>query len=295
MYNQRSIRKGVRVILSGRRLARKVLAETKTEVDEFLRLGVIPKLAVVLVGEDPASQIYVRNKTRDCKKAGIEVVDIRLPEDVSESTVIRVLSQLETDPSIHGILVQLPLPVHINAKNILEKVPPLKDVDGFHPENAGLLYTGNPRFLPCTPAGIMRLIEESDTDLKGKEVCIIGCSNIVGKPLASLLLFEGATVTSCHILTRSIEKHIRDAEIVISAAGVPNLVKGDWIQQDAVVIDVGINRLANGKIIGDIVFEDAKHRAKAITPVPGGVGPMTIAMLAVNTVHALKILLGELD
>lgn len=252
--------------------------------------GVTPHLAAILVGHNPASQVYIRNKERACHKAGLASTLLHLPDTVSESELLLHIAQLNADPAVHGILVQLPLPEHLNTVRVLDAIHPRKDVDAFHPENAGLMLQGRPRFLPCTPAGVMHLLKAANIPTAGRHAVVIGRSDIVGKPMAALLLQKGAdaTVTVCHSRTRDIAAHCRSAEILVAAVGIPEFVQGDWIRPDAVVIDVGINRVGD-RLVGDVHFESAALRASAITPVPGGVGPMTIAMLLENTLAAAQL------
>ena len=275
-------------ILDGKAIALKVRDEVRQRALVLHATGVVPGLAVVLVGEDPASQVYVRNKTKAAHEAGIHVVDHKLPATTTEDELRILVDALNRDPAVHGILVQLPLPREINAEKILHQISADKDVDGFHPENVGRLWIGAPRFVPCTPAGVMRILAESGAAIEGQNAVIIGRSNIVGKPMAALLLGKSATVTICHSKTRDLPSVVRAADIVIAAIGRAEFVRGDWIRQGATVIDVGINRLPTGKLCGDVEFATASERAFAITPVPGGVGPMTIAMLLDNTVRAAE-------
>lgn len=276
-------------IIDGKATALKVREELKADVELLIEeTGIIPGLAVVLVGEDPASQVYVRNKKRACQKAGMNSIEHRLGADTTEAELLGLINDLNCDNAVHGILVQLPLPGGLDEDKVLEAINPLKDVDGFHPYNVGKLMAGKPVFEPCTPLGIMRLLSETGVDLKGKEAVIVGRSNIVGKPMALMLLREHATVTICHSRTRDLAEKVRAADIVVAAVGRPEMVKGDWIKDGAVVIDVGINRTEEGILVGDVDFEGAKEHASAITPVPGGVGPMTIAMLLVNTLRSAE-------
>ena len=274
-------------LIKGKALAKKVRKELKQEAVGLLEQGVTPCLAVVLVGEDPASAIYVRNKARACRKVGIEARDHKLPETTSQGDLLALVAKLNEDASVHGILVQLPLPKGLDEQAILETIDPKKDVDGFHPVSLGHLLAGDPHFVPCTPLGIMRMLRETGTELKGAEAVVVGRSNIVGKPMAHLLLAEHCTVTICHSRTRDLGEVVRRADIVVAAVGVPRLIKGDWIKEGATVIDVGINRV-DDKLVGDVACDEAAPRAAAITPVPGGVGPMTIAMLLANTVKAAR-------
>ena len=252
------------------------------------RWGMAPGLGVVLVGDDPGSHIYVRNKEKACKEVGIKSFEHLLPATISEKELLAVVQQLNKDKNVNGILVQLPLPAHIRSEKILEAISPYKDVDGFHPVSQGMLLLGGDGFRPCTPMGIMRLLESVGCDPKGKNAVVVGRSNIVGKPVALMLLEKHATVTICHSRTASLRDEVGRADILVVAIGKAGLVRGDWIRPGAVVIDVGINRLPSGKLYGDVEFETAKERAAAITPVPGGVGPMTICMLLYNTLKAAK-------
>ncbi|MDO8519303.1 MAG: bifunctional methylenetetrahydrofolate dehydrogenase/methenyltetrahydrofolate cyclohydrolase FolD, partial [Deltaproteobacteria bacterium] len=251
------------------------------------KLKTPPGLATVLVGGDPASQVYVKNKNSACEEAGMVSFHQKFPESISEGELIAHVQKLNDNPKVHGILVQLPLPKQIDSSKILNLVSPEKDVDGFHPVNMGRLVAGQPGLRPCTPFGVMKLIESTGIPIAGKNAVVIGRSNIVGKPVALLLLAANATVTVCHSQTKNLEKIVSEADIVVAAIGKPEFVKGSWIKKGAVVIDVGINRV-NGKLIGDVEFAEASRRASHITPVPGGVGPMTIAMLLANTLQAAK-------
>lgn len=276
-------------IIDGRLIASRILEELKEEVHELKEeLNVIPALAVIIVGNDPASKMYVNSKKKACKDIGINSEIIELPEDVSSVELIETIEELNQDSKISGILIQMPLPKHINESEILMAIKPKKDVDGFHPENAGRLLEGNPLFEPCTPSGIIYLLEQSNIEIESKKCVVIGSSNIVGKPAAIMMLNKNATVTICHSKTKEIEAVIKQADIVIIAIGKANYLKGYMLKQDAVVIDVGINRV-NGSIFGDADFESVSKVARFVTPVPGGVGPMTIAMLMKNTIKAAKI------
>jgi methylenetetrahydrofolate dehydrogenase (NADP+)/methenyltetrahydrofolate cyclohydrolase len=276
-------------ILDGNKVAHEVRAQIKQRIDERLRLGKrAPGLAVIKVGADPASEVYVRNKRRACAEAGFNSFAHDLPSDVTEATLLAQIDALNRDPSVDGILVQLPLPGHVNSETIIERIDPDKDVDGFHPYNLGRLATRMPRLRPCTPFGIMRLIETTGVNLLGTEAVVIGASNHVGRPMALELLHAGCTVTVCHRYTREIAPHIQRAEIVVVAVGKPGMIKGEWIKPGSVVIDVGINRLADGRLVGDVEFDAAQQRAGWITPVPGGVGPMTVAMLLHNTLQVAE-------
>jgi methylenetetrahydrofolate dehydrogenase (NADP+) / methenyltetrahydrofolate cyclohydrolase len=276
-------------IIDGKAVAKEVQKEIKTEVEGLVRRwSMAPGLAVVLVGDDPASHIYVRNKEKACKDVGIKSFEHFLPATVSEKELLALVHQLNKDKNVHGILVQLPLPPHIHSERILDAISPHKDVDGFHPVNQGNLVVGADGFRPCTPLGVMKLLEAADCDPKGKNAVVVGRSNIVGKPVALMLLEKHATVTICHSRTASLRDEVARGDIVVVAIGKANIVRGEWIKPGAVVIDVGINRLPTGKLCGDVEFDVAKERAAAITPVPGGVGPMTICMLLFNTLKAAK-------
>ncbi|HOQ00682.1 MAG TPA: bifunctional methylenetetrahydrofolate dehydrogenase/methenyltetrahydrofolate cyclohydrolase FolD [Acetivibrio clariflavus] len=273
-------------VLNGKELATKIKGELKQTVEEIKKKGIYPGLAVVIVGNDPASRVYVNSKKKACEEIGIESFEYALDESVSEEELIKLIKKLNNDDRVNGILVQLPLPKHINEEKIILAIDSSKDVDGFHPENVGRLMTGNPQFLPCTPAGVMELIKESGIEIAGKECVIVGRSNIVGKPQSMLLLAEHGTVTICHSRTKNLEEVVKRADILVVAVGKPEMIKGSSIKPGAVVIDVGINRLEDKKIVGDVEYESCSKVASAITPVPGGVGPMTIAMLMKNTVRA---------
>lgn len=275
-------------IIDGKALAASIREEVAQRVATLKTQGVTPGLAVVLVGGDPASHVYVRNKAAACEKAGLHSEIIRLEKDISQAQLLAVVHKLNDDPRIHGILVQLPLPPHLNSHIVIEAISAAKDVDGFHISNAGLLMTGKPLFRPCTPYGVMKMLEAENVSPWGAEAVIVGASNIVGKPMAMLLLAAGATVTLCNSKTRDLAAQTRRADILVVATGKPGMVNGDMIKPGATVIDVGINRLPDGRLVGDVEFESAKEVAGAITPVPGGVGPMTIAMLLVNTLEAAE-------
>ena len=275
-------------IIDGKALSAAVRAEVAERVKSLREHGIQPGLAVVLVGEDAASQVYVRNKAAACEKAGLHSRVIRLGQDTTEAELLDIIRQLNEDDAIHGILVQLPLPGHMNTAKVIETISAEKDVDGFHISNAGLLMTGKPLFRPCTPYGVMRMLESENVPIRGAEAVVVGASNIVGKPMALLLLAAGATVTLCNSKTRDLGAQTRRADILIVTTGRPGMVDGDMIKPGAVVIDVGINRLPDGRLVGDVEFESARNVAGAITPVPGGVGPMTIAMLLVNTIEAAE-------
>jgi len=274
-------------LIDGKAIAASVRARVKEQVAGFAaRTGVRPGLTVVLVGEDPASQVYVRNKGKAAEEAGILSRQIDLPASTPERELLDLIDRLNADDTVHGILVQLPLPGHIDEKKVIEAVSPEKDVDGFHPMNAGRLFTGGTSFLPCTPYGILVMLDHEKVELKGKHAVVVGRSNIVGKPAAMLLLSRHATVTICHSRTRDLPSVVRTGDVVVAAVGRAEMIRGSWIKPGAVVIDVGMNRNAAGKLCGDVAFDEAKETAGAITPVPGGVGPMTIAMLLQNTYEA---------
>ena len=275
-------------VIDGSALSQKIRAEVGERAAQLTARGVTPGLAVVLVGEDPASQVYVRNKVAACEKASIHSVMERYPASLTEEALLERVRALNADDSIHGILVQLPLPAHMNAHKVIEAIAAAKDVDGFHVSNAGLLMTGQPLFRPCTPYGVMKMLESENVTLRGAEAVVVGASNIVGKPMAMLLLAAGATVTLCNSKTRDLAAHTGRADIVVVATGRARMVTGEMIKPGAIVIDVGINRGEDGKLCGDVDFASASAVAAAITPVPGGVGPMTIAMLMVNTLEAAE-------
>lgn len=275
-------------LLNGKELAQKLQQEMTQEVTELKKKGLQPGLAVILVGEDPASQVYVRNKERAANNIGMYSVVYRLPETTSEADLIAKIEELNHDDKVHGILVQLPLPKHINEDLVLDTIDPAKDVDGFHPMNLGNLFAGKPTMIPCTPAGIMELIKLSGMDLAGKNAVIIGRSNIVGKPMAHLLLQANATVTICHSKTKDLPKVAKQADVLVVAIGRANFVTADFVKEGAVVIDVGINRDENNKLTGDVKFDEVAPLTSFITPVPGGVGPMTITMLMRQTIDAAK-------
>lgn len=248
-----------------------------------------PCLAVVLVGDDPASAVYVRNKKLACQKSGIESRSYELPSETTQDDLLKLVDELNDDPAVDGILVQLPLPAHIDSQAVLERIKPHKDVDGFHPYNVGRLVVKMPLMRPCTPKGVMTLLEAYGIDPKSKKAVVVGASNIVGRPQALELLLSRATVTICHSATQNLADEVAAADILVVGVGIPNFVKGEWVKPGAVVIDVGINRLDDGSLCGDVEFDVAKERASMITPVPGGVGPMTIATLLENTLHAASL------
>lgn len=275
-------------ILNGKELAQKLRNEMKKEVSQLKNEGLIPHLTVVLVGNHPASKSYVSGKEKAADEVGIASKIINLPEETSEEELLKTIGELNRDPSVHGILIQLPLPNHISEYRIIEAINPQKDVDGFHPLNIGRMMTNQDTLLPCTPYGILTMLNAENIKIEGKHVVIIGRSNIVGKPVGQLLLNENATVTYCHSKTKNLAEFTLKADILIVAVGVPNIINADHIKQDAIVIDVGINRTDEGKLTGDVDFDSAKTKASHITPVPRGVGPMTIAMLLKNTIKAAK-------
>jgi methylenetetrahydrofolate dehydrogenase (NADP+)/methenyltetrahydrofolate cyclohydrolase len=275
-------------IIDGNALSTEVRGQLAERAAALKDKGITPCLAVILVGEDPASAVYVRNKVAACEKAGMRSLrDVYAP-DVDPAVVFARIAELNADPSVHGILVQLPLPKHFDSEAVLEAISPEKDVDGFHAENVGALMLGYPRFIPCTPYGVMKMLESANVPLKGAEVVIVGRSNIVGKPMAMLLLAKSCTVTICHSQSKDLAFHTRRADILVAAVGRAKMITGDMIKPGATVIDVGINRTPEGKLCGDVDFESAKEVAGAITPVPGGVGPMTITMLLANTLEAAE-------
>lgn len=275
-------------LIDGKAISAKVKEEVKNEAAQLTEKGVIPCLAVILVGDDKASQTYVNSKEKACKACGIRSLKYTLEANTSESALIDLIQSLNENDEVDGILVQLPLPKHIDENKILEKISCEKDVDGFHAVNVGRLVSGLDGFVPCTPCGIMRLFKEYDIEVSGKNAVVIGRSNIVGKPMANLLLNANATVTVTHSKTQNLAKITKDADIIVVAIGKPNFLKADMVKNGAVVIDVGINRLENNKLVGDIDFENVANKCSFITPVPGGVGPMTIAMLLKNTIKSAK-------
>lgn len=275
-------------ILDGKLIAQKLRVEIKTKVDVLRQQGILPGLAVVLVGEDPASQIYVRNKTRACQEVGIQPFDYRFGSDTSTRELIELVKRLNQDPRVHGVLIQLPLPAGVETQAILEALDPRKDVDGLLPENVGWLWLGRPHMVPCTPLGVLHLLKEAKTPLTGAEAVVVGRSNLVGRPMAALLVSMDATVTLCHSRTKHLDQVVSRADVVIAALGKPQAIRGAWIKEGATVIDVGVTRLPDGTISGDVEFQEAVKRASVITPVPGGVGPLTIAMLLQNTVLAAE-------
>lgn len=277
-------------LIDGKKVSEKCLVTVRECVDARVARGLrAPGLAVVLVGDNPASAVYVRNKKAACEKVGFQSFSYHLPSQTSEDELLNLINELNNNDEIDGILVQLPLPQHIDSQKVLEKINPNKDVDGFHPYNVGRLSVRMPLMRPCTPKGVMTLLKEYDIDVKRKKVTIVGASNIVGRPMMLEMLLAGATPTICHRFTENLADEVGQADIVVAAVGNPNLIKGEWIKQGAVVVDVGINRLEDGTLCGDVDFATAKERAAWITPVPGGVGPMTIASLLENTLQAAEL------
>ena len=278
------------VLLDGKILSAKIKEEVKVEVTQIVKeKNITPGLAVILVGNDAASATYVASKAKACKDAGIYSVVHEMPESITQEELLETINMMNNNPKLDGILVQLPLPKHIDTTTVLEAINPLKDVDGFHPYNVGRMVSNLDSFLPATPFGVMRMFEEHNIELSGKDVVVIGSSDIVGKPMASLLINKKATVTVCNSRTKDLKSHTSKADLVIIAVGVPFLLKEDMVKDGAVVIDVGINRLDTGKLVGDADFEGLKNKCSFLTPVPGGVGPMTIAMLLKNTIKAAKL------
>ena len=278
------------VIIDGNKIAQEVRHSVRKEALALKeKTAIVPGLAVILVGEDPASQVYVGRKAKACAEVGFLSREYKLSADTSEAKLLNVISELNADQVIHGILVQLPLPKHIHTDKIIAAIDPQKDVDGFHPYNVGGLVSGDPLFVPCTPRGIMELISRTGIELAGKEAVVVGRSNIVGKPTALLLLAQHATVTICHSRTKDLPAVTRRADVLIAAVGKPQMIKANMVKEGAVVIDVGVNRLENGKLTGDVAFDEVAAKASFITPVPGGVGPMTIAMLMKNTLDAARM------
>ncbi len=274
--------------IDGNALSQKLRAEVTSRTAALKAKGITPGLAVILVGENPASQVYVRNKVKACQDSGLHSLLEKYPEDLTEKSLLERIESLNQDPSIHGILVQLPLPKHIDAQKVIEAISPNKDVDGFHIASAGALMTGMPGFWPCTPYGCMKMLESIAYDLQGKHAVVIGRSNIVGKPMAMMLLQKNATVTICHSATRNLKAMTLQADVIVAAVGKRNVLTADMVKPGAVVLDVGMNRNEEGKLCGDIDFEGVEKVASYITPVPGGVGPMTITMLLVNTLEAAE-------
>lgn len=280
-------------IIDGKAVSAAVKDEVKNEVEQLKKSGSVPCLAVVLVGNDPASKVYVGNKKKACEYCGIKSLEYLLDENTTEEELLSLINVLNNDSAVNGILVQLPLPKHINEEHIINSIVPSKDVDAFHPVNVGKIMIGNPDFLPCTPAGVMEMLKKYNIETCGKDCVIIGRSNIVGKPMAMLMLAANATVTVCHSKTANIKEKCKNADIIIAAVGKAGFVTADMVKDGAVVIDVGINRNSEGKLCGDVDFESVSQKASYITPVPGGVGPMTIATLMNNTLAAFKLTLNK--
>jgi len=276
-------------LLKGKEVSARIKSQLKEEADKLKERGINPGLAVIIVGDDPASRVYVNNKKKACEEIGIKSFEYALPAETSEDELLKLIDKLNVSDEVSGILVQLPVPKHIDEQKIINSINPQKDVDAFHPVNVGKIMTGNYDFVPCTPAGVMELIKESGIEIAGKDCVIVGRSNIVGKPQAMLLLHQNGTVTICHSKTKDLAEKTKSADILVVAVGIPEFITGDMIKEGAVVIDVGINRIADKKLVGDVHFESAEKVAGAITPVPGGVGPMTIAMLMKNTLKAAEL------
>jgi methylenetetrahydrofolate dehydrogenase (NADP+)/methenyltetrahydrofolate cyclohydrolase len=276
-------------ILDGKKLAQKIKENLSTEVEELRNgHGIIPGLAVVLVGADPASQTYVNMKAKACKEVGIYSVVHEMPNDITEEKILETINMMNDNPNLNGILIQLPLPSHIDTTKVLEAIDPKKDVDGFHAFNIGRVVTDLDSFVPATPMGVMSMLDEYDIDVKGMDAVVVGASNIVGKPMSALLLNRFATVTTCHIHTKDLKSHVQKADIICVGVGKPNLITEDMVKEGAIVVDIGINRLEDGRLVGDVDYEAVSKKCSYITPVPGGVGPMTIASLLQNTVKAAK-------
>ena len=276
-------------IIDGKKIASQLRESVAASVTGRLKAGKrVPGLAVIVVGNDPASEIYVRNKRKACKQVNFKSVSHDLAEDTPQATLLALIDELNTDPTIDGILVQLPLPVHINPQTVIERINPSKDVDGFHPYNVGRLVLRMPLLRPCTPYGIMHLLESTGETIRGKDAVVVGASNIVGRPMSLELLLAGCTVTTCHRFTADLPAKVGQGDIVVVGVGKAELVSGDWIKPGAIVIDVGMNRLTDGQLVGDVEYAGAQKRASWITPVPGGVGPMTVATLLLNTLEAIE-------
>jgi methylenetetrahydrofolate dehydrogenase (NADP+)/methenyltetrahydrofolate cyclohydrolase len=276
-------------LIDGKALAKKVQATIATEVAQLKQeKNIVPGLAVILIGDDPASHAYVKMKAKACENVGFYSITHNMPDTISQDEIIATIEMMNNNPRIDGILVQLPLPKHVDTDKILEVIDPKKDVDGFHAYNVGRLVTGLDSFVACTPLGVMKMFEEYNIDLRGQDVCVVGASNIVGKPMASLLLNAEATVTITHIYTKDLKAHTSKADIVVVGVGVPGLIKADMVKEGAIVIDIGINRIEDGSLVGDVDFKNVSPKCSYITPVPGGVGPMTIAMLLSNTLKSAK-------
>ena len=275
-------------ILDGKKLSNKIRQNVKVEVEKLQKKDITPGLAVILVGSDPASTAYVNMKSKACKDAGIYSIVHEMPESISQDKMLEIIDLMNKNPNIDGILVQLPLPKQIDTTLILEAIDANKDVDGFHPYNVGRVVASLDGFIPATPYGVMKLFEEYNIDLQGKDVCVVGASDIVGKPMGTLLLNANATVTTCHIHTKDLKSHTLKADIICVGVGVVNLIKEDMVKDGAIIIDIGINRLESGKLVGDVDFDNVSKKCSYITPVPGGVGPMTIAMLLENTIKSAQ-------
>jgi methylenetetrahydrofolate dehydrogenase (NADP+)/methenyltetrahydrofolate cyclohydrolase len=277
-------------LIDGKSLANKVQTNVASEVEKLKQeKNIVPGLAVILIGDDPASHAYVKMKAKACEKVGFYSITHNMPDTISQDEIIATIEMMNNNPRIDGILVQLPLPKHVDTDKILEVIDPKKDVDGFHAYNVGRLVTNLDSFVACTPLGVMKMFEEYNIDLEGQDVCVVGASNIVGKPMASLLLNANATVTVTHIFTKDLKSHTSRADIIVVGVGVPGLIKEDMVKEGAIVIDIGINRIEDGSLVGDVDFANVSKKCSYITPVPGGVGPMTIAMLLSNTLKAAKV------
>lgn len=289
-------REGMAIVIDGKKIAGDIRREIR---EEALKLkgekGLVPGLAVILVGDNPASRIYVGWKEKACREAGFLSREYKLPAETGEAVALRMIGELNGDPAIHGILVQLPLPKQIRPEAVIEAIDPRKDVDGFHPLNVGRLFSGEPFHRACTPSGVVELLDRTGIAIEGKEAVIVGRSNIVGKPLALMLMARNATITVCHTRTRDLARVVQRADILIAAAGKPEMIRGHMVGDGAAVIDVGVNRLENGRLVGDVAFAEAAAKASYITPVPGGVGPMTIAMLLKNTLNAARRFSDQAD
>ncbi len=275
-------------VLDGKALSLKIKSKAKEDIKILREKGITPGLAVVIIGDDPASHTYVKMKEKACEEVGIYSILHKMPSDISQEKIIETIEMMNKNPNIDGILIQLPLPEHIDTTKILQTVTATKDVDGFHPFNVGKLSLKLDTFTPCTPLGVMRLLQEYDIDPKGLDTCIVGASDIVGKPMMNLLLNANATVDICHIYTKNLKEHTKRADLLIVGVGKPNLISEDMVKEGAIVIDIGINRLESGKLVGDVSYESIAPKCSYITPVPGGVGPMTIAMLLENTIKATR-------
>ncbi len=276
-------------LIDGKALASKVQTNVASQVEDLKQTkNIVPGLAVILIGDDPASHAYVKMKAKACEKVGFYSITHNMPDTISQDEIIATIEMMNNNPRIDGILVQLPLPKHVDTDKILEVIDPKKDVDGFHAYNVGRLVTNLESFVACTPLGVMKMFEEYNIELKGQDICVVGASNIVGKPMASLLLNADATVTITHVFTKDLKSHTSKADIIIVGVGVPGLIKEDMVKEGAIVIDIGINRIEDGSLVGDVDFANVSKKCSYITPVPGGVGPMTIAMLLSNTLKAAK-------